>query len=140
MTVQAVLLPMFIQVTLTFVLLMWMATTRVTMLRRGEVREADIALGQPNWPPRALQVSNSFRNQFELPVLFYVLVILALFTRNASLLFVVLSWIFVLARLAHTYEHVTLNRVRLRGAVYGIGALVLAAMWIIFAADVVLAL
>ena len=37
----------------------------------------DIALGQPDWPERPTQFGNAFHNQFELPVLFYVLTILA---------------------------------------------------------------
>ncbi len=139
MSVQAVLLPVFVQVALTFALLMWMATQRVTLIRRRQVHPRDIALGQPAWPPHVQQVSNAFRNQCELPVLFHVLVILALFTRSAGLLFVVLAWLFVLARLAHAYVHVTSNRVSVRGPLYGIGALVLIIMWIVFAIDIYLA-
>ena len=58
-----------------------------------------IALREPNWPARTQQVANCFSNQFELPVLFYVLTILEIITRHADVVFVVLAWIFVLARL-----------------------------------------
>ena len=58
------------------------------------------------------QVGNSLTNQFELPVLFYVLTILAIITKHADFLFVVMAWIFVLTRLAHAYIHVTSNNVR----------------------------
>ena len=132
MTVQAVLLPLFVQVLLMLGLLYWMAYLRTGAFRRGEVRAADIALGQPNWPAHMTQVANAFRNQFELPVLFFVLVILAWITRKADLLFVILSWVFVLSRLAHAYVHVTTNQVSPRGLIYGIGGLVLTIMWIIF--------
>ena len=44
-----------------------------------------------------------------------------------------LAWIFVLLRIAHVGVHVTNNRVMVRGGVYGLGALVLMAMWLIFA-------
>ena len=54
---------------------------------------------EPNWPQRTTQVANSFSNQFELPVLFYVLTILAYMTHQAGLVFVVLAWIFVIFRL-----------------------------------------
>ena len=43
-----------------------------------------------------MQVGYSFQNQFELPVLFYVLTILAIITKHADILFVVMAWIFVL--------------------------------------------
>ncbi len=61
----------------------------------------DIALREPNWPPHVAQVSNAYQNQLELPVLFYVLTILAWITRQADLLFVLLAWVFVALRLLH---------------------------------------
>jgi hypothetical protein len=132
MSVQAVLLPMFVLVALTFVLLVWTATLRTRALTAGEVKPRDIALRQPNWPPRVTQIANAFHNQLELPVLFYVLTILAWTTRQADLLFVVLAWLFVALRLVHAYIHVTDNYLRRRGLAFIVGALLLAVMWAIF--------
>src|SRR5258708_5532639 len=105
MTIQMVLLPVFVQVALTFGLLLWMAYTRRSSLTRGELKIRDIPLGESAWPPKAMQASNCFDNQFQLPLLFYVLVILAWITKQADLIFVVMAWIFVLSRLAHAYIH-----------------------------------
>ena len=80
---------------------------------------------EPNWPKRAAVFANSFSNQFELPVLFYVLTILAIITRQADLLFVLLAWVFVVLRVLQALVHVTSNDVRQRGALYGAGAIVL---------------
>jgi hypothetical protein len=132
MSIQAVLLPLFVQVVLTFALFSWMAYHRVTVIRRREVHPRDIALRQPNWPARVTQIANAAHNQLETPVLFYVLTILAIITRHADLLFVVLAWIFVVLRLAHAYVHVTTNRLARRGAVFGLCLLVLMLMWLIF--------
>jgi hypothetical protein len=132
MSIQAVLLPLFVEVTLTFVLLYWTAYLRTSALQAGEVRLGDIALRQPNWPVRATQVANAFHNQLELPILFYVLTILAWITRHADLLFVVLAWVFVLSRLVQAYIHVTDNDVRRRGLAFIVGAIVLTLMWAIF--------
>jgi hypothetical protein len=132
MPIQMILLPVFVQIVLTFVLWSWMAYYRATMVTRGEVNPRDVDLRQPNWPPHVLKVSNAAHNQIELPLLFYVLTILAIIARKADLLFVVLAWIFVLSRIAHAYIHVTSNRVAIRGPMFGIGLLVLAVMWIIF--------
>ena len=73
-------------------------------------------------------------------MLFYVLTILAIITKHADMLFVVMAWMFVLARLAHAYIHVTSNNFSLRGAFFGIGALVLALMWLIFIVRIMLGL
>jgi hypothetical protein len=89
-------------------------------------------LREPNWPPRVSQISNAFHNQLEVPVLFYVLTILALMTRHADLLFVVMAWIFVVLRLVHAYIHVTDNYVSRRGLAFILGAVVLSLMWVIF--------
>ena len=138
MSIQAVLLPLFVQVALTFVLWNWMAYYRVTLIRSGQVHPRDVALREPNWPPHVLKVANAAHNQLELPVLFYVLTVLAIVTRKADLLFVVLAWVFVLARIGHAYIHVTSNRVLVRGPVFGLSLLVLMIMWIIFAVRILL--
>jgi hypothetical protein len=131
MSAEMILLPLFVEVILTFALLFWLAPLRARDFRSG-LREEDIALRQPNWSKPALQVQYSFSNQFELPVLFYVLTILAYVTHHAGMLFVVLAWVFVIFRALQAYVHVTNNKVRLRGAFFGISALALAIMWIVF--------
>ena len=136
MTVQAILAPLFVLIALTFVLMIWMGALRVGAVRRGEVRGREIALGQPNWPARAQQISNCFDNQFQLPLLFYVLTILALFLKKADLLFVIMAWIFVVLRIVHAAIHVTSNHVGWRFRAFAAGMLVLLLMWIIFAVRV----
>ncbi|MCC6888927.1 MAG: MAPEG family protein [Hyphomicrobiales bacterium] len=139
MSIQAVLLPVFVQVLLTFALVFWSAFLRVSAINGGAVRPRDIALREPNWPAPVLKVGNSFQNQLELPLLFYVLTVIAWMTRQADLLFVVLAWVFVVLRLAHAAVHVTSNNFSVRGGLFITGALVLAVMWVIVAARVLLA-
>lgn len=139
MSVQFVLLPLFVEVLLTFGVMFGMMYFRTTTLQRGETRIEDIALRQPNWPVRASQFAYSFSNQFELPVLFYVLTILEIVTHHADLLFVVLAWIFVATRVMQALVHVTNNNVRVRGAFYGLGAVILVIMWVIYIVRILLA-
>ena len=139
MTIQMVLLPVFVQVALTFALLVWMASARTASVSSGETKVRDIALRQPAWPAHPTQISNSYDSQFQLPLLFYVLVILAWVTRQADLVFVVMAWIFALARLVHVYVHTTSNHVPTRFRVFAVGTLVLLVMWIIFAARILIA-
>ena len=140
MSIRFVLLPLFVEVLLTFGVMFGMMYFRTSTLRRGETRLQDISLREPNWPKRATQFGYSFANQFELPVLFYVLTILVIITRHADLLFVLLAWIFVLMRVLQAVVHVTNNNVRMRGAYYGVGALILFIMWIIYIVRIILAL
>ncbi|MBN8957007.1 MAG: MAPEG family protein [Rhizobiales bacterium] len=129
MSIQAVLAPLFVQIILTLVLLYGMGGLRGVALRSGTVRPEQMELQTSGWPQRATQFSNCFRNQFELPVLFYGAVIIAWVTRKADLLFVILSWLFVLSRIGHALVHVTFNRVPVRGGVYAIGGFILTVLW-----------
>ena len=140
MSIPFILLPLFVQVALTFALLFWMAGVNGAAIRRGEVRWQDIALREPNWPARNRQVHNAYLNQFELPVLFYLLTLLSIATRHADLLFVLLAWVFVVLRVLQVCVHVTDNNVPRRGMLFLAGAIVLAIMWIIFAVRILLGL
>jgi hypothetical protein len=131
-----ILLPLFVEVILTLVLWSWMAVLRTRDFNSGAVQPDNIALREPNWPKRTTQLANAFANQFELPVLFYVLTILEYVTHLAGIVFVVLAWVFVIFRLLHAYVHVTSNVVRLRGALYGVAAFVLIIMWVIYIVEV----
>ena len=133
MSVAAILAPVFVQVGLTFVLLIMMGRARFAAVLAGEVRMRDIALGERAWPPRVTQVANTFHNQFETPVLFYALVAFAMFTRQADLLFVLLSWLFVATRVAHAWVYTTSNHVFTRFRIFLAGTSVLMLMWAIFA-------
>ena len=117
MSIQMVLLPVFAEVALALGLLLWMSRGRATA--RGE-KPRDIA------------------TEFELPVLFYVLIALALPLRHADFLIVVLSWVFVITRFVHAGIFVNSNDVRQRSLAWFAGALVLLVMWIYFALKILL--
>ena len=114
-------------------LLIWTGSRRLRAVRAREVRPGDVSIGEKNWPPPAQKAGNTFSSQFEIPVLFYVLVILAIVTRKADLLFVVLSWTFVLTRFIHAGIYLTTNYVPHRSGAFVGGAVLLMVMWIIFA-------
>jgi hypothetical protein len=138
MSVQMVLLPVIVLVGLTFALLLGMAGARRQAIVGGETKIRDIALGQQNWPTRATQIGNCFANQFELPLLFYVLIALALPLRHADLFIVLMSWVFVVTRFVHTGIFVTSNDLGRRSLAWFAGALVLFAMWVYFALRILL--
>ena len=138
MSVQSVLLPVFVMIGLTLALLIGMVGARRSALVSRETKIKDIALGQQNWPVRATQIGNCYRNQFELPVLFYVLIAIALPIRHADLIIVVLSWVFVITRLIHAGVFVSSNNLGRRSMAWLVGALVLLVMWVYFALRILL--
>ena len=133
MSVQWVLLPVFVLVGLTFALLLGMVATR----GYGKPVPRDSA-GKANWTGRAAQVGDCFNNQFQVPCLFYILIALALPLRHADLVIVLLSWVFVITRFAHAGIFVSSNNVGQRGMAWFAGVLVLLAMWLYFALRILL--
>jgi hypothetical protein len=115
MLIQAALLPLFVEVALTFVLFFW----------TGVSRRRDAG-------------AYSYRDELELPVLFYVLTILSIQTRHADLIFVLLAWVFVVLRILHALAHTNARYDRYRSGAFVSSAIVLAAMWAIFVVRVLL--
>ena len=140
MSVAAVLAPVFVLVAMIFVLLIWTGRSRVAALRSGEVKLKDIALGQQAWPERVTQIGNSYNNQMQLPLLFFVLVALALPLRQTDLLFVIMSWVFVVLRIVHAFIHTRSIYVPRRFSAFVAGVFVLMAMWAIFAVRILVVL
>ena len=138
MSVPMILLPVFLLVGLTFALLLGMAAARRQALVSKQTKIRDIALGQANWPARATQIGNCYRNQFELPVLFYVLIAVALPLRHVDFVIVLLSWVFVVTRLVHAGIFVTSNDLNRRSLAWFAGVLVLLVMWAYFALKILL--
>jgi hypothetical protein len=139
MSYQMILAPLFVQVLLTFVVAYMLSRHRIRAGLRGEMPD-QVALREPNWPPHVRQVENNYLSQFELPVLFYVLTILAILTRHADLFFVLMAWVFVVLRIFHAYVHVTSNVMKIRGPLFFAGLVVLTIMWVVFIVRILLAL
>jgi hypothetical protein len=133
MSIQAVLLPLFIQVFLTFGLGFWLARIRMGLVLRKEVRWQEIALRQKPWPEAAEKIDHSFQNQFEIPLLFYVLVILAIMTKTTDPTFVAMEWVFVGSRVAHALVHTTTNHVPTRFRIFAAGFVIVFLMWAMLA-------
>jgi hypothetical protein len=132
-SIQIILLPVFIQVALTLALLF--------MTRDGGPGYRDIRFkDEPNDPTGTARVASAYNSQFQLPVLFYVVVALAYLLRKADFLFVTLSFVFVAARLVHAYAIVIVNDAGLRYGAFAAGLVVLAFMWLAFAIRILLAL
>ncbi len=80
-------------------------------------------------PAESLFVRNNLANQFELPVLFHACCLALLASGGVGPVVLVLAWIFVVSRYAHTAIHVTTNRIRYRQPAFAAGFLTLGAMW-----------
>ncbi|MEM8839428.1 MAG: MAPEG family protein [Pseudomonadota bacterium] len=79
------------------------------------------------------QATRNVVNQFELPVLFFVLVISIAVTDTLGFFQLLLLWGFVVSRYLHAYSHLTSNDVSVRGALFLTGFGLLAVAYLLFA-------
>jgi hypothetical protein len=129
---QPILLPMLAQVLLTFLVWIYLYVTRLAEMGRKDIdpqRLASRSAGQALLTESAGPADN-FRNLFELPVLFFLAVVLALVLLIQDDLLVQLAWAFVALRAVHSLIHCTYNRVLHRFVAYAASSLVLLLMWV----------
>src|SRR6202049_2057491 len=129
MSLFPVLLPLLVEVALTFILLFWLQGARRNALIRGGIKFADSGI---TWPARVSRLDQAYTSQTELPVLLYVLVVLAIVARRADYLFVALAWVFVVFRFVHAYCILFEDGPQRRFYAFIVGARVLAALWVLF--------
>jgi hypothetical protein len=114
---------------LVFIVTALLYRARIPLILRGKVRIGEIAIEKNNWPERSRLVENAYGNQFEMPVLFFVAALLALYF-GATLLEAILAWVFVMSRYAHAFIHLTSNHVVRRFSAFALGAIVVAVLWL----------
>jgi hypothetical protein len=125
------LYPSFAMFLLVAVVLFRLAKLRVGGVGRGEVDVGFYKTYQQGEEPEHIRVvTRHFINLFEVPTLFHVIVILTYVTHHVSTWMVVLAWLYVAIRYAHSYVHLTSNDILMRFRLYFASGLVLAVMWV----------
>ena len=128
MNAQLILLPVLLQIALTLASYVALARAKSKALALGQVDEVRRALHSDAWPDSVIKINNNIRNQFETPVLFYVLVLVLLNLGAVGWLTQLLAWLFVLSRIAHTLVYTGTNQLPLRRRLFTFGCVVLILM------------
>ncbi len=133
MSNSALVLPAVVQALLSILVLIGLGQARAQSMRerRQTLTDEDLRLSRNVWSDQAQKVANNYRNQFELPVLFFAVVAFAMILRPADTLMLWLAWIFVATRIVHAAIHIGPNVVKWRAGVFLVGASTVATMWII---------
>lgn len=101
---------MFAMVLLTIVVGLVAFKTRVASVKTGAVRAKFYSLMQgQDVPDNVVKSTRNFNNQFEVPVLFYVVCTLHVVLGLENLVALVAAWAFVGFRVAHAYIHLNYN-------------------------------
>jgi hypothetical protein len=118
---KQIVLAMLAQMAIVVVLLLLLPGPRVLALRARKVTR-DVH-GRPVFPKWPTQVSDCLNNQFQIPVLFYVVCFLALLLDMETQTFVWSAWAFVTLRWAHAAVFVTTNFVPLRFILFAVSSI-----------------
>jgi hypothetical protein len=125
--------PLFAMVSLTFLVWLRLYQTRLAEMKRRKIHPQAVATSSQMATLEDTRAADNFRNLFELPVLFYVAMLLIMTSQIQSTALLVLAWAFVLLRVLHSFIHCTYNRVKDRFSAYLFSSLALWSIWAVLA-------
>jgi hypothetical protein len=118
----SILWPMLAHIGWTFLLYAWLTLVRMRAVSRGEVDVGCFVLGREE-PREVARVTRNLANQFELPIVFYALVVLLVALGRVTWIDVAAAWVFVAGRVLHSLVQTLTDNVPLRGQVFMINFL-----------------
>ena len=124
--------PVLAHVLLIYIVYCVLGRRRYGAIRSGEAKPGQFKVRSTE-PASSLTVAANLTNQFELPVLFYVLCLTLHLTNGVNYLTLALMWIFVASRYFHAWIHLTSNNLLLRSRSFFVSAVILLLGWIWFA-------
>lgn len=130
MDAELIFMPAVAMVALTFVVWWRMYVVRIGQMKRERIHPQAVATSaQSSARLTDSCAADNFRNLFELPVLFYVALVVAAMTGQVNATTIALAWAFVLLRIVHSAIHCTYNKVMHRFYAYVAGGMVLWLLW-----------
>jgi hypothetical protein len=130
MNQAAIFVPFVGTMLLTLIVWIYMFVRRIPFLVRSgllnhqRLTPAELARQSP---PAVANPSDNFRNLFELPVLFYFVVLYLYVTQQVDPLYLGAAWLFFGFRVLHSVVHSTFNSIPLRFALYIVASI---ALWL----------
>lgn len=131
MTQNAIFSPFFATVFLTLTVWVYMYIRRIGFITSQNLSQKELStpgtLAQIS-PPNVSNPSDNLKNLFEIPVIFYALVLYLFITKQVDAVYVNAAWVFVVFRALHSAVHCTFNLIILRFYLYLFSTL---AVWFI---------
>jgi len=127
---NAIFYPMAVQGALTFSVLLLLLRRRVKALYAKQMRLSYYRLFPGGEPEDIAVVQRSFLNQFEIPVLFYMICVMAAVLGKVDMTMLYAAWAYAGLRVLHAAVHIYNNNVRWRATIFLVSCTVLLFMWI----------
>ena len=101
-------------------------------IRNGAIKISYLKNYKGDVPDYVTISRQTLKNQFELPIFFYLLILMTLIFDKVALVDIILSWIFVISRYIHCYIRLGYHNIIHRAYIFEVGMLALVIWWIIF--------
>ena len=120
MTQDAIFSPFFAMVFITLIVWVYMYIRRISFItsRKLNPKELEPAAFAQISPPSVSNPSDNLKNLFEIPVIFYTLILYLFVTKQVDAVYVNAAWVFVAFRALHSVVHCTFNLIMLRFYLY----------------------
>lgn len=126
--------PMLAMVALTLIVWLRLYAVRIPEMRRLRIHPQAVATSaQKSARLVDTRAADNFSNLFEVPVLFYLALIVAYLTQQATPLVLGLAWVFVIGRVLHSLIQCSYNKVMHRFTVYFLSTCVVWVLWAVLA-------
>ncbi len=129
------LYPLFAMVLVTCAVALHLFRLRVTAVKAGKIRLSQFRLNNGEIPESMAKAARNYTNLFEVPMLFYTAGAIAIALGIQVPVMIITAWIFVLARIAHSWIHLTGNNVIHRMRAYMLGNICVLVIWGILVAS-----
>ena len=96
---------------LTLLMYIKLAITKKKEISTGNVDLKKTALDASAWPESVIKINNNLRNQFETPILFYLLCLLLWALRGVDTVSMMIACLYTAARYVHAAVHTSSNNV-----------------------------
>ncbi len=123
----AIFTPFFLMILLTLIVWVYMYAKRIPFIQKSNLNPEQltpIEFARIS-PPEVANPSDNLKNLFEVPTIFYSLVLYLYVTNQVDTVYVTAAWTFVVFRVFHSAVHCTVNIIILRFWLYCISTLVL---------------
>jgi hypothetical protein len=125
--IASILWPMLAHIGWVSMLYVWLTVARQRAVRSGQIESSCFVLGRDE-PLEVARITRNLANQFELPLIFYALVVLLVALGQVTRFDVIAAWVFIAGRVAHTLVQTLTDNVPLRGQVFTINFLAVVAL------------
>ena len=130
MSDKLIFLPILVQIALVLYLYYLLLQRKLVAIRTKDFDKERIKLHDDGWPEPVEKVNKNITNQFQIPILFFVLIGILWMLGSITIFDHIVAWLFVISRLVHSYIHTGANTQPLRRNVFTAGYFMVALLLI----------